>query len=226
MPATISIIIPALNEAAVLDRTLSVIACLPHEIILVDGGSQDRTQEIAGKYGIEILTSRQGRGLQLDEGARKAKGDILLFLHADTLLPFNFDRLIRAAMERQRVVLGAFRLGFVPSNAWLRLIAHVANVRSRFLKLPYGDQALFMRRSDYFRAGRFKDLPVMEDVDLLRRVRHMGLVVLVKGRVMTSSRRWKKEGFLRATLRNWSLMLRYLFGASPHLLRRQYADVR
>ena len=93
IPATISIIIPALNEAAVLDRNLSFIACLPHEIILVDGGSQDRTREIAGKYGIEILTTRQGRGLQLDEGARKAKGDILLFLHADTVLPLNFDRL-------------------------------------------------------------------------------------------------------------------------------------
>jgi rSAM/selenodomain-associated transferase 2 len=222
----LSIIIPVLNEAGVLDRTLLSLAHLPHEIIVVDGGSRDESVAIAMRYGTRLLTSGRGRGIQMDTGALKASGDTLLFLHADTLLPGGFENFIRRTLERPEVALGAFRLGFQPGNARLRLIAHGADLRSRLWKLPYGDQALFMRRQDYFRAGGFKPLPIMEDVDLVRRLRMLGAFRLAKERVRTSPRRWEKEGFLHVTLRNWSLILGYFLGVSPRRLRRHYSDCR
>jgi rSAM/selenodomain-associated transferase 2 len=223
----LSIIIPTLNEAFFLGRTLSFLAGIPHETpetIVVDGGSTDHTMEVARKHACHVLTSRRGRGIQQDTGARRATGNVFLFLHADTLLPPVFVPQIEKALAQSTVIVGAFRLSIYPSNAWLRLVAHMANMRSWILKMPYGDQALFMRGSDYFRVGGFADIPIMEDVDLVRRLTHLGRLQVVKGKVQTSSRRWKKEGSLYATVRNWSMIIRYFLGVPPERLGRHYPD--
>jgi rSAM/selenodomain-associated transferase 2 len=222
----LSIIIPTLNEEGSLGRILMSITDLAHEIIVVDGGSADKTAEIAQQYTPHVFSTGRGRGRQQHLGACYAVGDVLVFLHADTLPPQGSQTIIESTLSDREVVFGAFRLSIHPPTPGLNLIALVTNLRSRILKMPYGDQALFMRRSDYFRVGGFRDLPVMEDVDLVRRLNRMGRFKLTGDRVMTSARRWEKEGVCRTTLRNWSLLVRYLLGASPQKLHRSYDDIR
>lgn len=222
----LSIIIPALNEEPSLRKTFASISSHAHEIIVVDGGSEDDTVKIAREYGSVVFTSKRGRGIQQHDGARHAQGEAFLFLHADTWLPKGFDIIIERTLSHPEVVLGAFRLGHQRSGVSLRIIALMANLRSMLLKMPYGDQGLFMRRSDYFRVGGFRDLPLMEDVDLVRRLNKMGKFKLVRARVKTSARRYDRKGVVYTTVRNWSLMIRYLFGQSPERLHRFYSDAR
>lgn len=222
----LSIIIPTLNEEDSLGETLGSISSHVHEIIVVDGGSQDGTLEIARKYASVVLDSNPGRGIQQHTGAYRAEGNILLFLHADTWLPRGFEIMIERTLSDSNTVFGAFRLGHHPSSALLNLVALVANLRSLLLKMPYGDQGLFMRRSDYFRVGGFKDLQLMEDVDLVRRLNKIGNFKLVSAKVRTSARRYDRNGVVYTTIRNWSLIIRYLLGQSPERLRRFYTDSR
>ena len=222
----LSIIIPVLNEGVVLDHTLQSLSRCSHEIIIVDGDSNDGTLEVASQYTPHVLSSTPCRGKQQDKGARYAHGDAFLFLHADTILPRRFENMIEETLSDSRVTFGAFKLSIYPSRAALRLIAHMANLRSRWLKMPYGDQGLFMRRSDYFQVGGFKDLPIMEDVDLVQRLNRKGQFKLARGFVKTSARRWESEGVLYTTLRNLSLMIRYLRGESPYRFYHLYSDVR
>ena len=207
-------------------RTLISLSVHALEIIIVDGGSRDNTVGIARQYTPHVLSSERGRGSQQHKGACYAQGDLLLFLHSDTVLPKNFEMMIQKTLSDPQVTLGAFRLSIHPSRPVLKLIALMANLRSRLLKMPYGDQALFMRRSDYFRVGGFKGLPLMEDVDLVRRLNGIGRFMLTEDSVMTSARRWEKEGTLYTTLRNWSLIVKYLLGNPPHNLVRFYSDLR
>jgi hypothetical protein len=151
---------------------------------------------------------------------------VLVFLHADTQLPPNYQDLIRLALTDQGIVFGAFFLNIHPSKPITNLIALMANLRSRLLKVPYGDQALFVRRSAYFLVGGFRGWPIMEDVDLVRRLNRIGGFKLARGFVQTSARRWEKENPVYTTLRNYSLILRYLAGSSPHTLARHYPDAR
>jgi rSAM/selenodomain-associated transferase 2 len=224
----LSVIIPVLNESQVLSQTLE--ALLAHagspEIIVVDGCSTDNSAETARKYTSRVLLCPRGRGIQQDTGARQAQGDVLLFLHGDTRLPFGFEEHIRQALCDPKVVFGAFVLAIDPPSPILKLISLTANLRSMVLKMPYGDQALFMRRSAYLRAGGFRLWPVMEDVDLVRRLHGIGDFKLIREPVHTSARRWEKETPVRTTLRNWSLMIRYFLGASPQTLVRHYPDTR
>jgi rSAM/selenodomain-associated transferase 2 len=222
----LSIIIPALNEAGVLGQTLERLTAQSAEIIVVDGGSRDGTVEIAREYTSHVLISPRGRGPQQDTGARQSQGSVLLFLHADTRLPMAYQSLIHQALENPAVVFGAFYLKFQPSSPGLDLIALMANLRSRFLRLPYGDQALFVRRGAYFHVGGFQDWPIMEDVDLVRRLNRLGDFKMARGSVLTSARRWKKENLFLRTLRNLSLIARYFLGVSPHTLARHYPDIR
>jgi len=222
----LSIIIPALNEERSLGQTLAAILSHAHEIIVVDGGSKDGTIKIAHKHASVVLDSNRGRGIQQHIGACRARGDVLLFLHADTWLPRGFEIMIERTLSDSKTVFGAFRLGHHPSTAVLNLVALMANLRSLLIKMPYGDQGLFMRRSDYFRVGGFKDLPIMEDVDLVRRLNKMGKFKLVKARVRTSARRYNRDGVVCTTVRNWSLIIRYLLGQSPESLHRFYSDER
>jgi len=222
----LSIIIPALDEAEVLGHTLTALKACPAEIIVVDGGSQDGTVEVAREHTSHVLVSRAGRGFQQHLGARESQGDIFIFLHADTQLPVGFQRLIHHALTNPGIVFGAFSLQIHPPTPALNLIALMANMRSRLLKVPYGDQALFVRRSAYFLAGGFKDWPIMEDVDLVRCLNRIGGFKMARGFVQTSARRWRKENPIYTTLRNYSLILRYCLGASPHTLARHYPNLR
>ena len=134
--------------------------------------------------------------------------------------------MIERTLSDPETVFGAFHLGHHPSTAFLNLVALMANLRSLLLKMPYGDQGLFIRRSDYFRVGGFKDIPLMEDVDLVRRLNRIGKFELVKAKVRTSARRYDRNGIVYTTVRNWSLIIRYLLGQSPERLHRFYPDAR
>ena len=222
----LSIVIPTLNEADILGNTLQSLKDHTTEIIVVDGGSNDDTVNVALKFSPHVYISNRGRGIQQHIGANQARGDVLLFLHADTLLPVGYQHMIEHAMTLPNVIFGAFLLSIHPPKPAHDLIALMANLRSRILKVPYGDQALFVRRSAYFKVGGFQDWPIMEDVDLVRRLNRVGGFKLAQGFVQTSARRWQKENIVHCTVRNWSLIIRYCLGASPHALARHYPDRR
>jgi rSAM/selenodomain-associated transferase 2 len=197
----ISIIIPALNEAAAIARTLSFLQGVENlEVIVVDGGSIDATAELAGSRGAKVIQSNPGKALQMNTGAKAAAGDILVFLHADTLLPEDFSHQIVSALNQTGVAAGAFRLTINSTRAGIRIIERMANLRSRLLQLPYGDQALFMRKVLFEEIGGFPDLPIMEDFILIRRLKHKGKIIIVPAAVATSPRRWLHMGIFKAWL--------------------------
>ena len=224
----VSVIVPVFNEAESIVRTLESLCNrdMVPEIIVVDGGSTDGSVNAARKYASQVIVSPKGRGTQQDTGARLAHGDVLVFLHADTQLPDGYDRLIGQVLDDPAVVFGAFSLAIHPPSFGRNLVALGANLRSRILKLPYGDQALFMRRSTYIQSGGFRPWPIMEDVDLVQRLNKKGAFRLIRTPVKTSARRWEEETPLFTTLRNWILMTRYILGASPQALMRHYPDNR
>ena len=213
----ISVIIPALNEAANLKETVRSIGA-GHQIIVADGGSVDDTREMAAGLGAVVVNSAPGRGAQMDCGALRADGDALLFLHADTRLPEGWAASVREAMEDKRVVAGAFRLRISSGRVLFRVIERMATARFHLFGLLYGDQAIFVRRESFFKAGGFNGLPLMEDVDCVKRLSRLGRLTLVNRGVITSSRRWKDRGVLKNTLRNWLILLLYFMGVPPERL--------
>lgn len=217
----ISVIIPALNEAALIKRAVSQAAGRA-EVIVVDGGSTDGTPLLASFAGAKVISSAPGRGAQMDAGAEAAKGGALLFLHADTILPENWPDAIRSALSDKKNVAGAFRLSIASDKARYRIIEYFANLRSGTLGLIYGDQAIFARRDVFLDSGGFKKLPLMEDLDCVKRLREKGAVVLIKDRTATSARRWEKGGFIRTTLKNWLFLILYSAGVSPERLYGWY----
>lgn len=225
---SLSIIIPTLNEARLLSKTLGQLRAYSthEEIIVVDGGSSDATFDIARQYTPNVFASQRGRGIQQDVGARHASGKVLVFLHADTTLPQNYSTIIYRTLSDPNIVFGSFRLSIHPSTRVLELICFMANLRSRLFSLPYGDQALFVRSDAYFQAGGFRPWPIMEDVDLVHRLSRVGSFKLARASVITSARRWQHENPIYATIRNWALMLLFLKGVPPHVLYRHYRDTR
>lgn len=223
----ISIIIPTLNEASNLAKTLaSTHNAADVEVILVDGMSTDKTVEVARSWGIEVLLSTPGRARQMNTGAARAMGSILLFLHADTRLPRGFDGYVRGILARSRVVAGAFRLRVDSNLPGLRILERLVDVRSRCLQFPYGDQAIFLRAELFWSMGGFPDMPIMEDFELVRRLRRRGCIVTAPVSVLTSARRWESLGIVRATLINYTIPLAYYLGASPSRLARRYGRAR
>jgi rSAM/selenodomain-associated transferase 2/rSAM/selenodomain-associated transferase 1 len=219
----LSVVIPALDEAGQLVGTLSALARNPGiEVIVVDGGSTDATAVIARGAGARTLMARPPRSIQMNGGAVIASADILLFLHADTRLPRDFLEQVRRTMAQARVAAGAFHLQIDASGIGLRLIERVANWRSSLLQMPYGDQALFLRRDLFWELGAFPSIPIMEDFELVQRLKRRGRVVLAPGKVSTSARRWLKLGALRTWLINQLIIGAYCAGVAPHRLAAWY----
>ncbi|MGD8990750.1 MAG: TIGR04283 family arsenosugar biosynthesis glycosyltransferase [Desulfobacterales bacterium] len=219
----LSIIIPALNEAATIESTLCALQGGDHlEVIVVDGGSTDGTVDLARARGARVLQARPGKARQMNCGAKAAKGEVLVFLHADTRLPDEFYRLILAALAQPGVVAGAFRLSIDSCAAGIRFIERIAALRSRCLQLPYGDQALFMKKSTFEAVGGYVDVPIMEDFILVRCLRRTGKIAILSAAVVTSPRRWQHFGILKTWLLNQMIVIAYYLGISPERLARWY----
>jgi len=222
-PPDISVIIPVLNDAEALDLALgSTQDYTGVECIVVDGGSSDESAEVAQSRGVKVLHSPPGRARQMNAGAEVAEGRFLLFLHADTRLPEGFDGHVRQILTGSGVAAGAFQLQIDAPSARLRLIEKAANWRSRYLQMPYGDQAIFLRKELFREMGGFPDLPIMEDFQLIRRLQGEGRIVIAPAAVVTSARRWKKLGALRTTLLNQLMILGFYLGFEPARLARWY----
>ena len=217
----ISVIIPTLNEAASIGHAIEAVGP-GAEVIVADGGSTDSTVKLARMLGARIIRSKAGRGLQMDTGAEGASGDVLLFLHADTLLPGGWQSPIAQALDDPEVVAGGFSLSIDSRLLRFRIIEYFTNLRSRNLRLIYGDQAIFARKTAFLKAGGFGKLPLMEDVDCVKKLSRLGRIVTLGESVLTSPRRWNEGGLLRNTLKNWLLLALYRAGVAPERLHRRY----
>jgi rSAM/selenodomain-associated transferase 2 len=227
MALSVSIIIPVLDEARSVNTTLSRLfreVDEPNdEVIVVDGDCQGGTLSVIDDDRVIGIRSPAGRAIQMNAGVGVAGGDLLLFLHADTRLPPGGLSLIRRELDRRGVVGGAFDLAIDSPRFAFRLIEQVASLRSRLTRIPYGDQAIFIRKGAFEQLGGFPLVPIMEDVALMGRIRRHGWpIIILPHRVRTSPRRWEREGALYTTLRNWGLMTLYLMGVSPVRLARYY----
>ena len=229
---TISVIIPTFNEETTLARTLAQTSAMPmEEVIVVDGGSTDRTVPMAHAFltrvpHLRLVMSLQGRARQMNEGVKASRGDILLFLHADTQLPSNARAVIERALSGMRAIGGRFDVQFESESPWAPIVSSLMNWRSRWSGIATGDQAIFIRREMFDRLGGFADIPLMEDIDFSRRMKQAGQTVALHETVTTSFRRWERQGPLRTIVSMWTLRLLYWLGVEPHRLHRWYREVR
>jgi rSAM/selenodomain-associated transferase 2 len=223
----ISVIIPVLNEGKTIGATLrALLALAPHEVIVVDGGSGDGTTDRCRELGVELLSSEPGRARQMNLGARHATGNVLLFLHADTRLPRSAFLDIANALDNPSCAGGRFDVELEGRHWMLRIVGALINMRSRTTKVGTGDQGIFVRREIFSRIGGYPDIPLMEDIAFCRALKKQGRVACLRSRVVTSARRWEKEGVWRTIIRMWALKSLYLAGVSPERLKRFYADTR
>jgi rSAM/selenodomain-associated transferase 2 len=224
----LSIIIPAFNEEGTIRKTLqqAILTTSADEVIVVDGGSRDATREVAKGLVSQLIESPQGRALQMNAGAKAAHGDVLLFLHADTILPLETKEVILAAFSDPQVVGGWFGIHLDRSGWLYGLVAFLVSLRSRLTKIATGDQAIFVRREVFERLGGFSEIPLMEDVEFSRRLKRLGKIACLHQKVVTSARRWERHGPIKTILLMWRLRFLYFMGVSPDRLRNHYADVR
>ena len=224
MAARLSVVIPVLNEAPRIAAALERLAPLRgrgHEVLVVDGGSDDASAALAAPLCDRLLRAPRGRATQLNAGARAARHEQLVFLHADTELPRDADRLIAAALEQR--CWGRFDVEIEGRHPALPLIAAAMNLRSRLTGIATGDQAIFVRRADF---PGFPEIPLMEDVALSRVLKRRGPPACLGCRVRTSARRWESRGVLATVLLMWRLRALYALGVSPERLARLYGDAR
>ena len=219
---TISIIIPVLNEAAIIEQTLKQFDGSKVEVIVVDGGSQDNTVAIAKQIAQVIIVEGKGRAGQMNAGADLARSEILLFLHADTHLPSNFIELVTQTLSRENTVAGAFELAIDGQEKSLRWIESLVRVRSRLFSLPYGDQAIFIFKKAFVESGGFADLTIMEDFEFIKRIKKQGKIAIAPAAVTTSGRRWQKLGVWQTTSINQLIIAGYYLGISPTTLSNFY----
>jgi rSAM/selenodomain-associated transferase 2 len=221
----VSIIIPVLNEAAIIKQTLAELKQYSGvEIIVVDGGSKDNTVAIASQEANVITVVDKGRAGQMNAGADIAQSDILLFLHVDTLLPLNFIELITKTLKQPNTIAGAFELAIEGTSSSLRWIEILVKMRSRLFSLPYGDQGIFITKRAFIHAGGFADLPIMEDFEFIKRVKKQGRIAIAPAAVTTSGRRWQKLGVWKTTLINQLVIVGYYLGVSPTKLGKFYRN--
>jgi len=218
----LTVVVPTLNEAGHIERILARISGPDMEAVVCDGGSADRTAALARQAGAIVIPTARGRALQQNTGAQAARGQVLLFLHADTLLPDDFGAQVFERLMDRRVVLGAFRFRTDLTRPAMRWIECMVNIRSAVLKLPYGDQALFLRRQTFFKFGGFPQVPIAEDLFLVRRLMRAGRIALAPGAAVTSGRRWQTLGIGRTTLVNSLIAFGCLAGVAPGRLTPLY----
>ncbi len=219
----ISVLIPTLNEERLLERALRSARAEPvHEIIVVDGGSSDGTCEIAARYADILVSCRANRGRQMNLGASLATGSILLFLHADCILPRGALSAIAQACRNPSVVGGAFELQIDSARPAMRAIGYLSRLRARAFKLPYGDHGIFVKQEVFQAMGGFRELPIMEDVDFSRRLKRAGKISFIECRILASARRWEQNGIIATALLNWLLPCCFALGVSPERLKRWY----
>lgn len=226
-PPSVSIVIPSLNEEGEIRDTLAAAAAThPHELIVVDGGSIDRTRAVATAAGSLVIEASQGRAVQMNAGAAAATGDILLFLHADTHLPPNALGDVTRSFEDARIVGGRFDVTLDGPEPMFRVIETLMNIRSRATRIATGDQAIFVRRSAFEALGGFAPIPLMEDIQFMSRLKRHGRVACLRSRVRTSVRRWRRYGVWRTMVLMWWLRTLYAAGVGPDRLARRYAAIR
>ena len=220
----LSIVMPVLDEAAGIQATLQALAPLRargHEVIVVDGGSTDGTPALAAGAADLLIAGPRGRAKQMNAGAARASGAVLLFLHADTLLPQGADLRLQQALEGGRR-WGRFDVRISGRSRWLAVIAALMNLRSRLSGIATGDQAIFVEHALFEQLGGYAELPLMEDIELSRRLRATGRPACLRERVLTSGRRWEAHGLWRTVFLMWRLRWRYWRGEAPETLARAY----
>ena len=225
--SSLAIVMPALNEAAGIEAALRALAPLiarGARVVVADGGSADDTLVQARRFdSVEVIQAPRGRAAQMNAGAQAATGDgVLLFLHADTTLPPDADRLIAQALAGSQQVWGRFNVRIAGHPRMLRVVAACMNVRSRWSGIATGDQALFMTRAAFDAVGGFPEQPLMEDIEMSKRLRTLSRPACLRERVITSGRRWESRGVWRTIVLMWRLRWAYWRGASPQLLARRY----
>ncbi len=222
-----SVVIPTLNEAGNIGQTLVQVRRAGEcQIVVVDGGSSDRTCEIARSYADLVLSSLRGRGRQMNVGAQAAAGEVLLFLHADTVLPQGFPEMLAQALADQKVVAGRFDV-LLDAPGWpFRVIETFMNLRSRLTRISTGDQAIFVRRQTFLAVGGYPEVELMEDLELSRKLKRAGHVACLRAQVRTSARRWQRDGVMKTIVLMWTLRLGHFLGIPPEHLKAFYADTR
>ena len=225
MKQLISIIIPTVNEGAIIGNTLAAVAGVAGvETIVVDGNSVANTKEIAAARGARVIASERGRAVQMNRGAAAARGEILLFLHGDCLLPEGFVDQIHNALAAPHTAAGAFRLAIDAPNLSLRILEQLVYWRSQFLQMVYGDQALFLTAQMFHTAGGFPEQPLMEDFEFVRQLRRRGRIAVLDQAVTTSARRWQRLGLIRTTAINQLIVAAYLLGVDTGRLANWYRN--
>lgn len=221
----LSIIVPCLNESQGIADALTALAPLRKrgaEVIVVDGGSRDGTAERAQPHADAVISAPRGRASQMNAGAARARGEILLFLHADTLLPDAADALVVDGLKRTRRGWGRFDVAIDGRHPLLKVVAFLMNWRSRLTGITTGDHAIFVTRSLFTAAGGYPEIALMEDIELSTRLKGYGPPLCLKHRLTTSGRRWEKRGVMRTILLMWRLRLAYWLGADPAKLAMRY----
>lgn len=225
--ATLSLIIPTLNEAAGIEAALARLQPLRargHQVIVADGGSEDGTADLARPLADRVVSTRRGRAQQMNAGAQEAHGDVLLFLHADTRLPDAADRLILERLGNSGLAWGRFDVRIDGRHALLEIVAWFMNCRSRLTSVCTGDQSIFVHRALFGRVGGYPPIELMEDIALSKLLRRHSRPLRVAHKALTSGRRWEARGVWRTVLLMWWLRLRYFLGASPARLQRAYYE--
>lgn len=225
----LSVIVPALDEAASIVATLDSLRELQgrgHEVIVVDGGSRDRTATLAAGRADRVLAAGAGRAVQMNAGARAAAGDVFLFLHADSRLPGAADRLVLQGLAASGAAWGRFDVRIASGRPLLRMVETMMNVRSRLTRICTGDQAIFVRREAFDAVGGYPAQALMEDIAISARLRRLSAPLCLRERCITSARRWESEGVLRTIALMWWLRLQYALGVTPARLARGYGTRR